>query len=318
MRVSSTPTTPPAPPPKAPRYAVGDLISDGEETGLVIGGTYDPADGKGVYLMMAADKTLVPLNFHEVKAGVSRQHDTPGLVDLDGRNPIAAPRPQPASTRAVFNAGAAQADSRIDVLNYLGTLWPLVQKNAKPGSRIARAFAAFDAGWDTPDGPTWGAAHAALAAWYGLPLAERRRIMNGWNPSAPMPSVRGVMDDVIGSIGDESACRALTFGFTSDALLFGPENVLTHGMTDRVTVAIHEGTTKADAVARLREILVAVESQWEAAIALPDRGHLSLPLPASFPRSVPRKAEKKPHSVKPISRKLGGKERKAKTEAASK
>lgn len=175
------------------RFGVGDLISDGETTGLVVGGFIDPADGAGTYTVIEPDGTLLSLTTKQVRCGIALA-DAARAVDLQGRNPLAPETSLEAMTAAAnctamavasaatsISATLAEGGAEWDSLNFLSSLSLAVKANAPEKSRVAKAFAEYERQWDQRGKPSWGAMNLAFEAWKSLGDEEQTRILNGWN-----------------------------------------------------------------------------------------------------------------------------------------
>jgi hypothetical protein len=291
-------------------FNVGDIIDEGDDGGVIVAGAVVPETGQAGYLFLGHNG----LNFqyhNAVKSGI-RLSRRGAVLDLEGRDFLAGPQTV-RSPKAVMEAGP-MADERNEMLGYLEHLMDLVGVNGRPGTAVARAFAALHDSFNREDGPTWGEVHAAMQTWQGLDASEKCRVLNGWRPDAKVASVREVIEKTLREATGESAARVLTLNFHRRGVFVGPEVALTHGLTDHVTVTIREGTSREEAIAELRAALAAVRSQWEKMIDLEDGKFLTVPRVEEVPAAA--RAEKQPRSLSADSRKPGRREsRKSKAAA---
>lgn len=292
-------------------FSKGDIVSDGDTSGVVVAVATAEATGTTGYLFV--DGTgQVQMQTHYGLSGGVRMGRGPAIRDDEGRDLLAGLYGQ-RSPAAPSEAGPV-LDANHDAVNYLDHLAGSVRANGRRGSAVVKAFGAIDASFKREDGPTLGELQRASQAWRELSEEEQRHILNGWRPVAEMPSVRNVLTEALRTAGGETAGRVLTFNFNERETFASPETVFTHGILDAVTVMIRAGATREEAIADLRTALAAVRSQWEKLIDLDDGKSLTVPRVEEVPDAA--RAEKKPRTASPDSRKPGRREsRKSKAAA---
>jgi hypothetical protein len=292
------------------RFAAGDLVSDGQFTGLVVGGFIDPADGVGMYTVMVVDGGMIPMRSYEIKAGISRE-ETARALDLRGIDPLNSERSLMAYSGVSPCIKREQITDAGDARAYLLHLSDLVQRNAAPNSRVFKAFAVYEEQRERDEEPTWACGNACFEAWNALDQAEQQRILNGWRPQKVIPTVRGVVEELERTVGAEGAERVLFVDAFDSRIGIMPETILDRGLASPVRLTIREGTAKVDAVAMVTAALRQLEAHFDELIDLVDGSFRDYPMASGSPR-----AEKKPLTSISPAPKLGSKSGKKKTKTA--
>ncbi len=134
----------------------------------------------------------------------------------------------------------------------------LVAAALPPSDALCRLFEPISGGAGDIVEPTMDQLLLAHDAFYSLPDAEQRRILNGWSP----------YPDREGKTPDETVdyFRALYVGMNRDGVFAAGHDLYPGVGTNAVHVFIREGATKAETLRTLRGITALLSERWEAMI----------------------------------------------------
>ena len=170
---------------------------------------------------------------------------------------------------ALSKGGSVEAPTSIDndrlqcdLIHTQWNLWKLAQHNTPDHPIVSRLKPSED---DIPDeiGPDLiQSTEAAIAAFWALPPDEQRKVLGGWKPCAePGDRQQIVRETTCGEI-----YRVLEF-------LAGPngtvDTIQSHALSESslpVLVRINEGTTKADAMVSLFNVLRMIANDYNEAL----------------------------------------------------